>query len=313
MKATLALIVATVAVACVTAPQAAPDVQQSGVATDVAYLASRALRGRATGTPGGDSAATYIARRYRQLGLRGAFRGSCRETSACDASYFQFFTFTEMTAQNVGAVVPGIDTALRDQYVVVGAHYDHLGESSARALDPAAGPAIRPGADDNASGTAAVLELARRLAARPARRSVIFVNFDAEEWGLVGSGVFVDHPPAPRHAMVLMVNLDMIGRLRRQQLIVDAPTSSAMIRALVDSAAAAVAVRTMWSPVTSERSDHASFRRVGIPAVALFTGYHGDYHRASDIAARIDLPGILKIVDVAEAIVRAAADRDTVF
>src|SRR6185295_944116 len=136
---------------------------------DVAYLASPALAGRLTGTPGNDSAAAYIARRYATLGLR-----------APAPSYLQRFTARppahngvspSLPTQNVFAILPGRDPALRGQYIVVGAHFDHLGASAEGALDPDARGVVRRGADDNASGTAAVLELARLLAAAPTRRS----------------------------------------------------------------------------------------------------------------------------------------------
>src|SRR6185295_12659421 len=98
---------------------------------------------------------------------------------------------------------------VRTQFIVLGAHYDHLGRSPTWALDYERGFVIRPGADDNASGTAGVLELARRFHDRPARRSILIVNFDAEEIGLVGSRVFLSIPPVPQQAMTFMLNLDM--------------------------------------------------------------------------------------------------------
>jgi Zn-dependent M28 family amino/carboxypeptidase len=304
----LALPVALAGGACRPAPAPPPA---PGVATDVTYLASRALAGREAGTPGGDSAAAYIVRRYESLGLRGAFRAACGAAADCRAAYLQVFRVAGRKAHNVAAVVPGSDPRLRDEYVVVGAHFDHLGRSSRDALDPEVGDGvIRPGADDNASGTAAVLELARRLAARPPRRSVLLANFDAEELGLVGSEFFVSHAPAPLTSMVLMVNLDMVGRLRTGGLTVDGARRSQAVRALLDSAAAAVGVRVRHSSAIAERSDHASFAGAGVPAVALFTGFHSDYHRVTDVAARVDVPGVLRVTDVAEWAVRAAADRE---
>jgi Zn-dependent M28 family amino/carboxypeptidase len=235
---------------------------------------------------------------------------ACRGTSECTPTYFQPFSARGVTAKNVAAVIPGADSALRDQYIIVGAHYDHLGRSSRGALDREVGEVLRPGADDNASGSAAVLELARRLAVRPARRSVLVIHFDAEEWGLVGSRVFVEHMPIRRESIVSMLNMDMVGRLRGARLMVDVSSANAVIRVFVDSAAATAGVPTVRSSAIAERSDHASFRRAGIPVVALFTGFHDDYHRATDTAARIDVPGILRVVDVAEAFVRMVGDQD---
>jgi len=134
------------------------------------------------------------------------------------------------------AMVPGTDPALAGQVVVVGAHFDHLGRSTAGALDPQAGNAIRNGADDNASGTAAVLALARHFAARPARRSIVVANFTAEELGLLGSQWFVEHSPVPLDSIVAMVNFDMVGRLKNDRLIVYGVGTARELRALVDSA-----------------------------------------------------------------------------
>ena len=279
------------------------------LAADVAFLASPALAGRATGTPGLDSAAAYIGRVYEGLGLTGAFARTCPTASPCAPSPFQLFEVEGTIGRNIAVVVAGADSTLRGQYVVVGAHYDHLGRSVRDALDEEMGQVVRPGADDNASGAAAVLTLARRLAARPPRRSVLLVHFDAEERGLVGSRVFVSNPPVARQAMVFMLNLDMIGRLRRAQLTVDAPESPPYVRAMVNRAAADAGLRVDYSTALAGRSDHASFGAARIPAVALFTGFHDDYHRATDVAARLDLAGLSRVVDLAEVIVRAAADR----
>ena len=280
-----------------------------GVATDVAYLASRALAGRGAGSRGGDSAAAYIAREYQRLGLPGPYRAYCGADSTCTAAYLQQFDLGGDTAQNVVAIITGTDPSMRPEFIVVGAHYDHLGESPFYSRDPELGTVVRPGADDNASGTAAVLELARRLAARPARRSVLLVHFDAEEMGLIGSRQFVRAPPVPIAAMVMMLNLDMVGRLRTAPLHVESAGASRAWRALVDSAATLTGVRTTGWFGGAGRSDHATFARAGVPAVMLTTGLHDDYHRRSDIASRIDAAGILRIVDLAEGVIRLADER----
>jgi Zn-dependent M28 family amino/carboxypeptidase len=279
-----------------------------GIAADVAYLGSPALRGRGFGTAESDSAAVYIARHYERLRLIPVFKGACPTAPACAASYFQFFSVDGARAKNVAVVVPGTDPALSDRYVVVGAHFDHLGLSTYGARDPQMGGAIRPGADDNASGTAAVMELGRRFAAHPPRQPVLLVHFDAEEQGMVGSRVFVSHPPVSRESLVLMVNLDMVGRLRSGGLTIDAAAAPAGVRRMIDSAALTLGLVPKHSSLTARRSDYASFTDVGIPTVALFTGFHSDYHTTHDIVARLDVPGIERIADLAEAIVRAAAE-----
>ena len=297
-----------IALAAACRPVPRPAVATPRVADDVAYLASSALAGRAAGTPGGDSAAAFIARHYERMGLHGVFPVTCQSASVCPPSFFQFFRLGSETAQNVAVVVPGADSSVRSEYVVVGAHYDHLGTSTLGARDGELGNVIRPGADDNASGTAAVLELGRRLAARPPHRSVLLVHFDAEELGLVGSRVFIEHAPVPLKSMVLMVNLDMVGRLRSRPLTVDTWATPRPVRALIDSVMGGATMSIVYSSAAADRSDQANFRLAGVPAVSLFTGFHADYHKATDIVARLDIPGILRVVDIAEALVRASAD-----
>jgi len=277
-----------------------PAIPTSGVAADVAYLASPALQGRAAGSPGGEGAAVLIAGRYESLGLSGVFPAECA-SSRCAATVFQFFQVHGMRAQNVAATVPGVDPVFRGRYVVVGAHYDHLGRQG--------GGRMRPGADDNASGTAAVLELGRRLVLRPAPTSVLLAHFDAEELGLVGSHVFVEHPPVPLDSVALMINLDMVGRLRGGQLLVEVTSPAAGFRATIDSVASAQGITLRFSGQLAGRSDHTSFAQHGVPAVALSTGYHADLHRATDTTDKIDFAGLSRIVDLVEALVRVAAAR----
>ena len=283
----------------------------SGMTADIAYLASRGLRGRAAGTPGNDSAAVFLARRHQALGLPGAFPGVCAtEGSPCPWSYFQTFSSPEVSGRNVGAFIRGSHDTLHRQFVVVGAHFDHLGTSPRFARDPELQSSIRPGADDNASGTAAVLELARRLSASPPPRSVIIVHFDAEEHGLVGSGAFVQRLPVPRSTIVFMLNLDMVGRLNGRDVLVDGSVADGQTRSLADSVARALRIPAARSTASAGRSDHAAFGWISVPALSLTSGFHGDYHRATDVASRIDQAGLARIVDLAEGIVRAAATRN---
>jgi hypothetical protein len=312
---------------------------------DVVYLASDALEGRLTGTPGNDSAAAYIARRYAALRLQPAF--AKRDTGCipinqlersleaslkrqvtltaahgdgCRSPYLQPFTATSVAAahaglrsalptQNVVALLPGTDPKLRDQYVVIGAHFDHLGRSTFGALDPDAGTAIRHGADDNASGTAAVMELARIFARRPAKRSILFVNFSGEELGLLGSQYFVEHPPVPLGQIAAMLNFDMVGRMRENRLIVYGVATAEELRGIVDSANVApqltiAAVGDGYGP-----SDQSSFYAKDIPVLHFFTDLHDDYHRSTDVASKVDVADQARVVDLAERVARSIADR----
>jgi hypothetical protein len=293
---------------------------------DIAYLADDRLEGRATGTPGNDSAAAWIARRDAALGLHApgvdTSRAECRDgpIPASCRTYLQRFVARGpelahaghpdgVPTQNVVALVPGRDRALAGQYVVIGAHFDHLGRSVVGAMDPEAGTAIRNGADDNASGTAAVLELARLLVANPARRSVVIANFSGEELGLLGSQWFVDHAPVPLDSVDAMINFDMVGRLRNDRLIVYGVNTAAELPAIVQSANVAPAFDLRAVGDGYGPSDQSSFYAKGIPVLHFFTDLHEDYHRATDDADRIDSVGTARVVAMAERIVRDIADR----
>jgi hypothetical protein len=291
---------------------------------DLAYLASPALAGRLTGKPGNDSAAVFIARRYAELGLTGAFNSPSCDKEQCARSFYQLFRLTpyairrldvviDHRTQNVGALVKGTDSLLQHEYVIVGAHYDHIGRSNVYALDSWVYRAVRPGADDNASGTAAVLELARRFADRPARRTVLFANFSAEELGLVGSQAFILNNPIPQNALVAMVNLDMVGRLRENKLILFTGEDHGRFHAIVDSVEQInppMRFRFQWQPGSQPLSDHTSFAAVHVPVLFLFTDYHVDYHRTGDTVDRINFEGLEQIVDFTERFVRAIADNN---
>ncbi|MGV3708351.1 MAG: M28 family peptidase [Gemmatimonas sp.] len=285
-----------------------------GIKADIEVIGSAQQEGRATGTPGSHRAAMYIARHYQSLRVPPAFPGKCTASvTLCGIGYMQQFRLRVAgQAQNVGAVIMGTDSTVRDQYIVVGAHYDHIGRNPNLSLDPEREDAIRPGADDNASGTAAVMELARRLKANPARRSVLFLHFDAEELGLHGSTAFLRNPPVPRQSMRFMLNMDMVGRLKGGPLQIDKSTlmyEDKGLEHVIDSATRAVGVGHKFTRDIDGRSDHAPFRLQDVSAIALFTGFHGDYHSARDVISRLDIRGIGKVVDIAEAIVRFEADR----
>jgi Zn-dependent M28 family amino/carboxypeptidase len=217
----------------------------------------------------------------------------------------------EHLSQNVAAIVPGTDSAFAAEYVVVGAHYDHLGRSNEDALDPRPFPTMHLGADDNGSGTVGVLELARRLAAHPARRPIIFANFSAEEQGLIGSEVFVENSPVHLDAIIAMFNLDMIGRLRSKHLVFYRSGDNKRFDRLVDSVERlppALDFDLDRIPTSRANSDELSFERAGIPVLGFFTDFHADYHRAGDVIARINFPGLETVVDLSERVIRAIAD-----
>jgi aminopeptidase YwaD len=301
-----------------------PDAQR--IQRDIAFLADDRLEGRETGTPGNDSAAAYLAQRYAALGLRplvtDTARAECRSSPApvvC-RTFLQRFQargielahagkMEGVPSQNVIALIPGRDSMLRGEYIVIGAHFDHLGRSTAGAMDPEAKNAIRNGADDNASGTAAVLELARLFVARPTRRSLVFANFSGEEMGLLGSQWFVQHAPVALDSISAMLNFDMVGRLRNDKLIVYGVATARELPALLDSANTAPRLAISAVGDGFGPSDHSSFYARGIPVLHFFTDLHEDYHRATDDAEKINSVGESRVAALAERLVRAIADR----
>lgn len=293
-------------VGCATLPPPPPPPAALEIHRDLAYLADPAREGRQLGSGGRDSAAAWIARRLDEAGVRPVYATACGRREPCPpglwADAFQLPMWAGPgTGVNIAGLVEGSDPELRGRVVVVGAHYDHIGRLQEYSRDPSA-LGIRPGADDNASGTAALLELARRVAARPAPVSVLFVAFDAEELGLYGSRHFLRDPPVPHERITAMLNLDMVGRMRARRLWVRNVGSAPWWREALARA------NTGGLELDLEHgggaSDHVSFREAGIPAIHLYTGTHPDYHRRSDREERINYAGILRVVDLAERLLR---------
>jgi hypothetical protein len=216
-------------------------------------------------------------------------------------------------SQNVAALLPGIDSELKDEYVIVGAHYDHLGMggpgSGSRALDTLA---VHYGADDNASGVAAVIELAEKLAGeKKNRRSIIFAAFGAEEMGLVGSKAFTANPPVNTENMIAMFNFDMVGRFDS--------VSNAISIGGTQTAKETEEIITRLNPgfklaMSGEGigpSDHASFYLQDIPVFFISTGAHSEYHTPYDDADAINYIGAKKVAEFAHLLVHELATRDS--
>ncbi|MBA2117897.1 M28 family peptidase [Bremerella alba] len=203
---------------------------------------------------------------------------------------------SERTQQNVLGVLPG-KGELASEVVVVGAHYDHLGYGGSGSLAPWTRE-IHNGADDNASGTVALLETARQCAAWEGAdlRTILFIAFGAEEQGLIGSEYYVRHPLFALENTVAMLNYDMVGRLRKDLLTVYGHNTAEEFEAWIDQAAAKHAINIKKVPGGYGPSDHASFYGRGIPVMHDFTGFHSQYHRPSDDIEHINVPGIRKIV-----------------
>jgi aminopeptidase YwaD len=188
------------------------------------------------------------------------------------------------------------------EVVVVGAHYDHLGLGQSGSLDPAPDGKVHHGADDNASGVAALLELARALAPRAGTftRSLLFVAFAAEELGTLGSSQFAKDPPLPLERIVAMVNMDMVGRLRDGKLDVHGVGTSPVWKPMVDEANRSAGLHLNLKEGGYGPSDHSPFYAAGKPVFFVFTGVHADYHKPSDTAERVDAAGIARVLGLVE-------------
>ena len=258
-------------------------ISSADLKSHVDALADDTFEGRAAGTRGGRAAAGYLRRHLASLGLEGGgengrfaqpFRNGC---------------------QNLLAVIPGIDPILKDEYIVIGAHYDHVGYGS---RSNSYGPTgyIHNGADDNASGTAALLELAEAFTIQPSRRSILIAFWDAEEKGLWGSKHFISNPTIPLENVKLALNMDMVGRLRDNKLTIYGTRTWENARSILSSVntkmvmAAPMDIEFDWE--IKPNSDHHPFYLQKIPYLMPHTGLHDDYHRPRDDAHKINSAGI---------------------
>jgi hypothetical protein len=209
--------------------------------------------------------------------------------------------------KNVIGVLRGSDPKLRDEYIVIGGHYDHLGYGEqGGSMAPSQTGQIHHGADDNASGTAGVMELARILSQERSglRRSVLFMLYSGEELGLLGSAHYVQQPLVPIDRTIAMLNLDMIGRLNNNKLFVGGTGTSPGFRKLLEGENGASGFDLDFSELGYAASDHASFGRSGVPVMFFFTGLHADYHKPSDTWEKLDPVGTAKILELVARVTR---------
>jgi aminopeptidase YwaD len=209
------------------------------------------------------------------------------------------FELQYQNTNNVVGYLEGSDPKLKNEYIVVGGHYDHLGMGGPSSRKPDT-IAIHNGADDNASGTAGVIELARRIQADKGSfgRSFIFITFSAEELGLLGSQYFVSNPTVPIASLKGMINLDMIGRLK-DELTIEGTGSSTESDSLLTILEKGRPYKVTHSAGAAGGSDHTSFYNKGVPVFFFFSGMHYDYHTPSDKADKINYKGESDILDMA--------------
>jgi hypothetical protein len=207
---------------------------------------------------------------------------------------------------NVVGLLRGNDPKLSEQVIVIGAHYDHLGLGGGNSLAPSQAGKVHPGADDNASGTSGLLELAAGLARRRAQlqRSVLFIAFAGEEAGLIGSAYYTQHPSVPLDRTIAMLNLDMIGRVARNRLTIGGSGTSPDFKKIVEEANRNVGLDLAFSASGYGASDHMSFTVHQVPVLFFFSGLHADYHKPSDTWDKIDAQSGAKVVQLVAAVAR---------
>jgi len=250
----------------------------------VQFLASDALEGREAGTTGAWAASKYILEQVRQV--------KELQPGDDDLDWLQVFNGN---FRNLPVVFPGSDPELKNEYILIGAHYDHVGYGS---RSNSRGPTgfVHNGADDNASGTAALIEVLEALAEvdPPPRRSILAVFWDGEEKGLVGSEFFVRNPTVPLEKIRLALNSDMIGRLGQNGLgLYGWRTAAGMRQFLVRQNTSELPLNFSWE--YQRDSDHWPFFERNIPSLMLHTGKHSDYHRPSDDVDKLNLAGLQQI------------------
>ena len=264
-------------------PAAAVETGPSQLLEDVRILSADDMEGRDTGSPGGERARAYIVSRLEAIGVQAPPFGRLQPFQASGRTAEGVKAFSGV---NIVGLIPG--TRVPDRYIVVTAHYDHVGVS---------GDQIYNGADDNASGVATMLEMARRLKADPPEHSVLIVSLDGEERGLLGAREFVRAPPVPLSSISLNLNFDMTARAETDgHLWVTGTYQQPQLRPILEAVAPQGPVSFAFGKDTPQdtgennwvdASDHGAFHEAGVPFLYMGVDYHPDYHRPSDDFERI--------------------------
>ena len=274
---------------------------------DIVFLANASLAGRGLGTPQLARAADYIAQQFAAAGLQpGGDNDSYYQTWQQQVEVLD----SNATLKNVIAVLPGSDPRHAGQSLVIAAHYDHmgLGEVNGRQEDRGI---IHPGADDNASGIAVMLELARSLKGKPLPRTLVFVAFTGEETGLLGSRHFVQQSGTsyPTDAIIAMLNLDTVGRLGERPLTLFGTGTADEWVHIFRGADYVTGVPVMAVADDFGSGDQTAFIEAGIPAVQFFSGSHEDFHRPGDTPEKLDYDGLTRVARVLNETVHYLGER----
>jgi len=271
----------------------------------IKFLSSDELKGRGLGTRELDRAAEFIAKKFQEAGLTPG--------GDTEGSFFQAWKDPELniTMKNVIGVITGRRPEKSDQSVVVGAHYDHIGTGLPDGREENKGK-VHPGADDNASGVAVLIELARVLGKElKPDQTLVFVAFTGEEAGRKGSKYYVaNEKQFPAKKCIGMINFDTVGRLGKKKLLVLGAGSAKEWVHIFRGAASVTDVEIEAVTGRLDSSDNISFEETGVPAVQLFSGPHLDYHRPTDTADKIDPQGLVKVASIAKEVIEYLANRE---
>jgi hypothetical protein len=285
----------------------APVFSAERMMRSIEYLASEELAGRAPGTDGINKAADYIVEKFKDAGL---------QPGSDDGTYFQIWDEVvdakgnKAPVKNIVGIIPGTNPDLKDESVIVCAHYDHLGLGWPGANKGNEGK-IHPGADDNASGVAVMLELVELLGKtlKP-ERTVIFVAFTSEESGLLGSKYYVKNMKRfPAKKVIGVLNFDTVGRLFNNKLFVLSSNSAREWKFIFMGASYVTGVESEMITQDLDASDQRSFIDVGAPGVQFFSGANEVYHKPSDTPDKIDAAGLVKVATFAREGILYLADR----
>jgi hypothetical protein len=273
---------------------------QSILKKHVYYLASDKLRGRAPGTKGETLAAEYIKKHFVKAKLKGGDGGKWFQTFSYTQLAHPHATAEESKKRNGMNVMAWLDNGALET-IVIGAHYDHLGDDGENSsLEKEPQGKIHYGADDNASGVASLLELSRMLAGNKVKEptNFLFIAFSAEEAGLIGSKYFTEHSNIPLHQVKAMLNMDMVGRLvdSSRRLIVAGYGTAPQWHTLLTNNNK-YRFRLVFDSAGLGPSDHASFYKKDIPVLHFFTGTHSDYHKSTDTPDKINYPGMADVTN----------------
>lgn len=308
------LFVTTALVGCggLSSSNSADGLNRQNLETHIGFFAADSMQGRRAGSVHELQAAEYLRERFIEYGIAPGAGGFFQDFPvqggkfpvgvACENSPSQSGS-TVLVSQNVIGILAG-QGEIVNQWIVVSAHYDHLGCADANGTVQ-----IFNGADDNASGTAALLEIARvlgstELSSIRGRRSIMFQAFAAEEPGLLGSSFYMSNPTVPLDSIVAVVNLDMIGRLRNNRLTLSGTTVTSGWESIIESHNDD-GLLLNYDDTYLFRGDHWSYLTREVPAIHFFTGPHGEYHTPNDDTGLLDYQGVVSVGNLALRTIRA--------